>query len=241
MSEVILIIGPSGSGKSASIRTLDPKETILVSALGKSLPFRNAKKNYTTWNKETNPDGNVIITSNSKTLLGWLEHISKNMPHVKNIVIDDNTHFSSMEYIRRIKETTWDKFNDIASNMVNVVEKAKSLREDLTVFVLHHTKEVGDGILEEKQTKAMTLGKLVDEKMSSYEAFFTIVLSAHKKKTDSGIEYVFLTQDANSTTKTPMGMFDETEIPNDLALVKSVVTCYYNEEACVEVKVKNKQ
>jgi energy-coupling factor transporter ATP-binding protein EcfA2 len=232
MSEAILIIGPSGSGKSASMRTLNPKETVLISALGKSLPFKNSKKDYSIWNKESNPNGNVIHTSNSLNLLKWMDHVSKNMPHVKSLVIDDNTHFSSLEYIRRIKETSWEKFNDIAANMVAIVEKAKSLREDLVVFFLHHTREVGDGILEEKQTKAMTIGKLVDEKMSSYEAFFTVVLSSKKKKGDSKIEYVFLTQDADSTTKSPIGMFETEEIPNDLALVRERVVCYFDESQC---------
>lgn len=240
MAEVVMIMGPSGAGKSASIRTLDPKETIVISALGKSLPFKGSKKLYTIWNKETNPEGNMINTSNSQAILRWLDHINKNMLHVKSIILDDNTHNSSMEYIRRIKETTWDKFNDIASNMVGIVEKARSLRDDLMIFILHHTKETGDGILEERQTKAMTLGKLVDEKLSSYEAFFTTVLLATKKKADSGIEYVFLTKDANSTAKSPMGMFEEVEIPNDLQLVRDTVNCYHRDEDCVEKKVVNK-
>lgn len=226
---MILIMGPSGSGKSASIRTLNPKETVIINALGKSLPFKNSKKSYSVWNKETNPEGNMVNTSNSTAILKWMDHINRDLPDVKNIVLDDNTHNSSMEYIRRIRETTWDKFNDIASNMVGIVEKAKSLREDLTVFVLHHTKETGDGIIDEKQTKAMTLGKLVDEKMSSYEAFFTTVLLAKKKKVDNKIEYVFLTQDADSTAKTPMGMFEQAEIPNDLNLVKEAVKCFYED------------
>jgi hypothetical protein len=232
MSEAVLVIGPSGSGKSTSVRTLPPKETMVISALGKTLPFKGSKKDYSVWNKESNPEGNMINTSNSHVVMKWLDHISNKMPHIKNVVLDDNTHNSSMEYIRRIKETSWDKFNDIASNMVGIVEKAKSLRDDLTVFILHHTKEVGDGIIEEKQTKAMTLGKLVDEKMSSYEAFFNIVLLAKKKKVDNGIEYVFITQDADSTAKTPMGMFESAEIPNDLAAVKKAIDCYYEQENC---------
>lgn len=230
MAEVILVMGPSGSGKSTSIRTLNPKETFIINTLGKKLPFRGSNKLYTTWNKETNPDGNVIKTSNSLVTLKWLDFIDKSLPQIKNVVIEDNTHQSSMEYIRRIKDTGWEKFNDIASNMVSVVERAKGMREDLVVYVIHHTKEEGDGLIEDKRTKAMTLGKLVDEKMSSYEAFFTMVLLAKKKSTDNGIDYVFITQDANSTAKTPMGMFETTEIPNDLQAVRKAVECYYDEE-----------
>lgn len=232
MAEVVLIMGPSGSGKSTSIRTLNPSETFVINTLGKRLPFRGSNKLYTTWNKETNPDGNMVKTSNSHNTLKWLDFIDKNHPAIKNVVIEDNTHQSSMEYIRRIGEGGWNKFNDIAANMVSIVERAKNMRDDITVFILHHTKEDGDGILEDKLTKAMTLGKMIDEKMSSYEAFFTIVLLARKKKDESTINYVFLTQDANSTAKTPMGMFEDAEIPNDLAMVKSAITCYYDEQDC---------
>lgn len=232
MAEVALIMGPSGSGKSTSIRNLNPAETFIINSLGKNLPFKGSGKSYTVWDKEKNPKGNMIKSSNSNVAIKWLDHIDKNLLHVKNVILEDNTHQSSMEYIRRIRENGWEKFNDIASNMVNLVERAKNMRDDVTVYILHHTREEGDGVLEDKTTKAMTLGKLVDEKMSSYEAFFTIVLLAKKKKTEGGVEYVFLTNDANSTAKSPMGMFDEEEIPNDLALVAKSINCYYTEEGC---------
>lgn len=232
MAEVALIMGPSGSGKSTSIRNLNPEETFIINTLGKTLPFKGSSKSYTVWDKERNPKGNMIKNSNSSVVVKWLEHIDKNVPTIKNIIIEDNTHLSSMEYIRRIKENGWEKFNDIASNMVGIIDKAKSLRDDIIVYILHHVKEEGDGILEDKTTKAMTLGKLVEEKMSSYESFFTIVLLAQKKKTESGIEYGFLTNDANSTAKSPLGMFEETFIANDLSIVKEAIRCFYNDEDC---------
>jgi hypothetical protein len=233
MAEVVLVMGESGSGKSTSIRTLNPSETFIFNVLGKSLPFRGSNKNYTPYNKETNPTGNLVRVTNSKNLLKWLDYVNENLPNVKNIIIEDNTHLSSLEFIGRIKEMGWDKFNDIAYNMVSIVNKCKNLRDDLVVFVIHHIKETGDGILEDKSYKAMTLGKLVDEKMSSYESFFTIVLLARAKNLDNDeIEYVFLTQDAKSTAKSPMGMFNTKEIPNDLALVRHSIDCYLNDENC---------
>lgn len=228
MSRVALIMGPSGAGKSTAIRTLDPKETFIINTLGKDLPFKGSSKLYSLWHKENNPQGNMIKSSHTSTALTWLDFISKNMPHIKNVVIDDNTHQSSMEFKRRMKEGGWERFNDIAGNMIDIVEKSASLRGDLVVFILHHTTEEGDGVLEEKTTKAMTLGKLVDTKMSSYESFFTVVLLAKKRAKDEDIEYGFLTRDVNSTTKAPMGMFDETFIPNDLQLVREAIESYYD-------------
>lgn len=228
MSRAVLVLGESGAGKSTSIRTLDPKETFIINSLGKDLPFKGSGKMYTYYNKETNPTGNMVKTTSGAAVMQWLNFISQKMPHVKNVIIDDNTHQSSMEYIRRINETNWNRFNDIASNMTTIVEHSKNLRDDIIVFFMHHVTTEGDGIMEEKKTKAMTIGKLVDTKLSSYESFFTIVLLAKKVKDENGKpEYFFLTQDADSTTKSPMGMFEDEKIPNDLNLVRTSITNYY--------------
>jgi hypothetical protein len=173
----------------------------------------------------------MIKTTSAAAVIQWLNFISQKMPHIKNIIIDDNTHQSSMEYIRRIRETNWNRFNDIAENMTNIVEICKSLRNDLIVFIMHHVTTEGDGVLEDKKVKAMTIGKLVDTKMSSYESFFTVVLLAKKAKGDGEkVEHFFLTHDADSTTKAPMGMFEQDKIPNDLDLVRNSIISYYDSE-----------
>lgn len=230
MSRGVFIIGESGSGKSSAIRTLNPKETFVINALGKDLPFKGSAKNYTVWNKDKNPNGNLIVTSRCDVVLKWMEHIDKNMPEIKNIVIDDNTFVTSLELLRRSKETTWDKYTDIANNFVRMAELSKNLREDIVVYILHHTKEDGDGILEDKSYRAMSYGKLIDEKLCSQEAQFTIVLLAKKENTDNGLEYVFYTRDAHSTAKAPYGMFENDKIPNDLALVREAIECFYDEK-----------
>jgi hypothetical protein len=232
MSKVGLIIGESGAGKSTAIRTLNPKETFIINSLGKDLPFKGSGKSYTYYNKDTNPSGNMVKTTNATAVIQWLNFISQKMPHIKTIIIDDNTHQSSMEFIRRIKEKDWEKFNDIASNMTTIAELSKSLREDLVVFIMHHVQVEGDGILEDKKYKAMTIGKLVDNKLSGYESLFTIVFFARKEKNkESGeVEYFFLTRDADSTAKTPIDMFAESKIPNDLSLVRESIIKYYDEQ-----------
>lgn len=233
-----------GAGKSTSIgqireleiEGLDPKETFIISALGKELPWRGSAKQYTIYNKDSNPQGNTTITSDSRAVLVWLNHINKNMHHIRSVVLEDNTHNYSMEYMRRINEKSYEKFNDIANFMSKIALDIKTFRDDLTVFVMHHSRETGDGLLEAKQTNAMTIGKLVDEKLSGYESFFTVVLRAMKKVDKDGIKYVFLTEDADSTTKSPIGMFETPEIRNDLGFIRRTINCYYEEKDCIEEK-----
>jgi len=213
-----------------NIEGLDPKKTIIISALGKELPFRGSKRDYTIWHQEKNPNGNMIVTSSPKEVERWLKWVNTHRPEIENVVLDDNTHNFSMEYMRRIGEKTFDKFNDIGYYMSAIASGVKGFRDNLFIFFLHHTRETGDGLLESKQTSAMTIGKLVDEKLSGYESFFTVVLRATKTIEDEQIKYHFLTQDAYSTAKSPIGMFTETVIPNDLGLVKSCMEKYYSGE-----------
>ena len=76
----------------------------------------------------------------------------------------------------------------------------------------------------------MSYGKMLDEKLGSMEAHFTVVLRAAKESEGNEIKYVFYTKDANSTVKTPLGMFEDEKIPNDLKMVREAIDCYYNEE-----------
>ena len=230
MSRTVFIIGPSGSGKSSAGRTLNPEDTFIVNSLAKDLPWKGSAKQYTYWSKE-NPKGNMIKSSHAGVILKWLDFIDKNesMQHIKNIIIDDNTFITALELQRRRKETSWDKYTDIVQNFLDIADKSKSLRNDIVVYILHHTKVEGDGVIEDKKFSAMSYGKLIDEKLGSQEAQFTITLRAAKEKDGDNIKYVFYTKDADSTAKTPLGMFEESTIPNDLAFVRSAIECYYDE------------
>lgn len=231
MSRNGLIIAPSGAGKTSSVRTLDPTTTFIFNSLKKDLPWKGSAKQYKYLSKDKNGDfvGNMVATTDSRAIMKTLDYINNHMPHIKNIIIDDNTFITAMELQRR-KDESWDKFAIIVQNFLDLVEKSKNLRDDITVFFLHHTKVTGDGILEDKQVSAMSYGKMLDEKLGSMEAHFTVVLRAAKESEGNAINYVFYTKDANSTVKTPLGMFEDEKIPNDLRMVREAIDCYYNEE-----------
>lgn len=236
MSRSVFYIGPSGAGKSSAARTLNPKTTFYFNCLGKDLPWRGSAKQYVPWNQETK-EGNMVNTSNSQVIVKWLDYIDKNLPHIKDIVIDDNTFLTILELQRR-KAEGWEKYDAVVQNFLDISAKSKSLRDDIVVHILHHTQLEGDGILEDKRYKAISFGKFTDEKLGGQEAQFTIVLRAAKEKQDNKIEYVFYTRDANSTAKTPFEMFADERIPNDMALVRHTMNCYYGD--CEDKPSKSK-
>lgn len=87
-AETILILGESGNGKSTSLRNLNPKETFIISTTSKPLPWKGWKKQYTRWDKDSNPTGNWYQTSRSNNIITLMKYVSKQRPEIKTIVID---------------------------------------------------------------------------------------------------------------------------------------------------------
>jgi hypothetical protein len=101
----------------------------------------------------------------------------------------------------------------------------KDMREDITIFFLTHSEETVDGTGNRK-VKAKTIGKMIDNTLT-LEGLFSIVLFGRVKKTDDGLEYGFDTQNnGENTCKSPMDMFEESFIDNDLQLVKNCIAEY---------------
>lgn len=218
MANLVLIIGESGTGKSTSIRTLDPKSTFLIQALNKPLPWKGSQAGYSAIAKD-NPDGNLLQSDNSAKILKTLDHISEKMTTITDVVIDDFQYIMANEYMRRAKEKGWEKFTDIGQNTWNLIYLGGQLaRPDLNIFFLSHsqTDDVGN-------TRCKTIGKMIDEKIS-LEGMFTIVLNTLV----SDGNYLFSTQNnGRNTTKSPMGMFENPEIDNDLNAVSQKIREYY--------------
>ena len=227
MGNKILIIGDSGSGKSTSTRTLDNKETFYINVIGKPLPFRGWKKNYTRY--EPTKGGNLLVSHDSEQVCNAIKHINGKMPHIKNIVVDDSQYVMSYEFMERSQEKGFDKFTEIGKHMFDVLTAPDITREDLTTVFLSHSEDVSaNGFV---KTKMKTIGKMLDDKIT-VEGLFSIVLIAYAyKKQDKSMEYCFVTQSNGSTTaKSPMGMFAEITIPNDLNYVLTEMHKYYEGE-----------
>lgn len=226
MAQSVLIIADSGTGKSTSMRNLDPKETFIINIANKPLPFKGWKKNYTNISKD-NPKGNMTSASSAAGIVKAIQHVNDKMPHVTNLIIDDWQYMSSFEYFDRASEKGYDKFTQIAASLAQVAKMPKDLREDLYVFFLTHSEESTD-VNGHRKVKAKTIGKMIDNTLT-LEGLFSIVLFGRVKKTEDSLEYGFDTQNnGENTCKSPMGMFEDSFIPNDLQHVKDCISKYEN-------------
>ena len=227
MAASVLVIAESGSGKSTAIRTLDPSETVIINIANKPLPFKGWRKKYKLLDK-ANPDGNLLNVSSGPGVFKAMQHVSEKMSHVKHLVIDDWQYMSSFEYFDKANEKGYDKFTQIAANLAQVAKLPKDLREDLTVFFLTHAEESTD-INGNRKVKAKTVGKMIDNALT-LEGLFSIVLFGKIRKEDDGtLTYGFETQNnGENTCKSPMEMFKESFIPNDLQYVKDAIEAYDN-------------
>lgn len=225
MANKALIFGRSKAGKSTSLETLDPKTTFIINVGDKPLPFRGWEKLYTPFNSK-DKTGNIVSVSETPLILKVMDIVDKELPHIKTLIMEDYQYQSGFEFMNRISQKGFEKFNDIANNIyLTASKKPKEMRKDLIIFYLNHEDDVSDesGII---RIKAKTCGKLIDN-LISFEGLFTTVLRANTRKTKEGIQYYFETQtDGITTAGTPKGMFESSEIPNNLELVREAILSY---------------
>ena len=195
----VLILGESGSGKSASLRNFEPEEISIFNVAGKPLPFRKKLPQAT--------------VSDYASIMSGMAKSAKN-----SFAIDDSQYLLCFEMFERAKETSYSKFTDFALNFYNLIQFViKRLPENKIVYFLHHTETDANG-----RVKAKTIGKMLDEKLT-VEGLFSIVLLC---RTDGQRHYFETQSDGYTTAKSPMEMFDR-EIDNDLKLVDAKIREYF--------------
>lgn len=198
----VLILGESGSGKSTSLRNFKKDELVIYNVAGKPLPFRGG----TQLNHADNVSYNTIMQNMSKKKF-------------RCYVIDDSQYLLAFELFGRVAEKTYDKFTEMAVHFYDLIQFViRQMPPDCIVYFLHHTDDI-DG-----KVKAKTVGKMLNEKLT-VEGLFSIVLMA--KNLDG--RYIFRTHsDGRDTVKTPMDMFEQDEIDNDLKAVDAAIREYYS-------------
>lgn len=225
-AETIAIVGESGTGKSTSLRNLNPEETFIISTTGKPLPFRAWKKKYIPIKIEgKNVSGNYYVSSKWDQILKILQIIDKMMPNIKQVIIDDFQYVLSYEFVDRATEVGYTKFSELAQHAMEILRYSEKMREDCKMIFLTHSENVGDNVNPKFVIK--TVGKLLSEKVT-LEGLFTYIFFTKVSEGDSGrMEYKLITN-SNGTcvAKTSLGMFDELEIDNDLSEIIKVIDAY---------------
>jgi len=213
MGSPVLILGKSGGGKSASLRNYPEDLYSLIEVDGKDLPFKSTKR--------------FVTTDSYQKIETLLKEAKSN-----SIVIDDSQYLMANEFMRRSKETGYQKFTDIGTSFFNLLNLIKSLPKEKIVYFLHH-----EDIDQYGNVTAKTIGKMLDNTVTM-EGKFTIVLRAMYRDFDK--DYVFSTKtNGHDTTKTPIGLFDDEFIDNDLYVVDQKIREYYGIAAKAKTEVKN--
>jgi hypothetical protein len=198
-----MVLGESGTGKSASLRNLDPAKTLLIQTISKPLPFRAVG-----WHP--------AVTDNWERIINGIYKAAELGKEI--VVVDDFQYLLANEFMRRAHEKGFDKFTEIGHHAWSVMMAASQAAPHVRVYLLSHTTTDDYG-----NTKAKTIGKLLDEKIT-VEGLFTIVLRT--VVSDQG--YHFATQNSGAdTVKTPIGLFDGDRIDNDLAAADAAICEYY--------------
>ncbi len=215
MAKVIGIMGESGSGKTTSMRNLDPSTTFYIDADKKGLSWKGWKDQYNKENK------NYLKTDDANTIKQMLRRLNTEEDFLKfNVcIIDTLNGIMVADEVARMKEKNYDKWVDMAQCVWGLLDGLYSLRDDLTVIIVCHsqTQKEDDGYT---FTRIKTSGKKLDK--LNVESKLTTVLHAVVKDG----KYVFETHADHSTAKTPLGAFEENEIPNDISAVLKALEDY---------------
>ena len=200
MGVPVLILGESGTGKSASMRNCSPDRFGVINVSKKPLPFKSSLKTYN--------------TDDYGKIMGALKAAK-----TPSIVIDDSQYLMVNAFMRRSKEKGYDKYNDMANDHWGLIQFVlNNLPDNNIVYFMSHIERDQMG-----NEKAKTVGRMIDQYIT-LEGMFTIVLKTHVQDG----HYTFLTHNSGfDTVKTPLGMFADEEIDNDLMKVDDTIRAYY--------------
>lgn len=197
----VLLMGASGTGKSTSLRNLPAEETAIINVTNKPMPFKN--KNGL----------KIVNCTNYEQMINAILKTDKRI-----IVVDDSSYMMTFENFEKATQKGYDKFTTMAINYYNLIETPKKCDGEKIIYFITHEEIDENGI-----THPKSIGKMLSQQLV-IEGLFSIVLRSMQKEN----QYVFQTHnDGTSVCKSPIDMFDDDFIPNDLAEVDKVIREYY--------------
>lgn len=159
MSNVICLAGLSNSGKSTSMKYLNPESTFILSCTNKQLQIPGFRKKYPKVSTKGGFTGNWYISNNYENIDKILKLVSVKRPEIKNIIIDDANYLLSAETFNKSLEKGYEKFSVLAKNYYDLIQKCMNLRDDLTVVFVTHIENYGTDL--DPQYRMWTTGKYI--------------------------------------------------------------------------------
>ena len=197
MGVIGMVKGATGSGKSTSLIGLPRGDVKVFGVTGKRLPFRTPLE--------------ITANASHRDIYAALR-----ANEFKCYVIDDSTYLMQFDNFRRAREKGYDKFVDMAVNFQTLLDAAAHTDDDTSVWFLHHPQFAEDG-----SSKPQTVGKMLDQQLC-VEGLFDVILECEIVEG----KHVFFTNE-HGLAKTPLGMFDEQMIKNDLYVVEKTLRAFW--------------
>jgi hypothetical protein len=226
LANIVIVAGDTGTGKSRSIKNLNPDETFIINVMNKPLSFEGSRAMYSKDKK------NIHHTDRYSEIIQIIKGILEKKPEIKNIIIDDLGYSMTTEFFERSKESGYTKFAEMGMHMQQILDTCKNIeRDDMNIALMFHEDDESSGGIKTKK-KLKLIGQMLDDKYSPL-GLVPVCLFTNVTFNDKGTaEYNFLTNRAMVDgviipAKSPEGMFELT-VPNDLKFIFDKMNNYFN-------------
>ena len=220
MSNVISLAGLSNSGKSTSLKYLNPEETFIVSCTNKQLQIPGFRKKYPKVAVEDGKlKGNWLVSNNYAQIEKIMKVVSKTRPEIKVICLDDCNYLLSNETFQNAMVKGYEKFTTLAKNYYDLIQTCQELRDDLTVVFISHIENVGTEI--DPEYRLWTTGKMLTNAIN-LDGLFSYIIYAERYIPDGSdeVSYRFKTRtDGNDTCRSVAGCFASKYIEPNMQIV----------------------
>jgi hypothetical protein len=231
MSNIIGLVGLSNSGKSTSLKYLNPEETFIISCTNKQLQIPGFRKKYPKISVDNGKlYGNWLVSNNYEQITKIMKVVSKTRPEIKVICLDDCNYLLSNETFQNALVKGYEKFSVMSKNYYDLIQTCQDLRDDLTVVFISHIENFGTDI--DPEYRMWTTGKMLTNQIN-LDGLFSYIIYAERYIDDNGdeVKYRFKTRtDGNDTCRSVAGCFEEKYIEPNMKLVIDTINKFEGAE-----------
>ena len=231
MSSLICLAGASNSGKSTSLKYLNPEETFIISCTNKQLQIPGFRKKYPKIEiKDKKLTGNWMVSNNYTNINKILDIVSKTRPEIKTVVIDDANYLLSNETFQNALVKGYEKFSVLAKNYYDLIQYCQGLRDDLLIVFISHIENAGTDL--EPDYKLWTTGKMLQSQIN-LDGLFSYIIYSERYIPDGEdeVHYRFRTRtNGNDTCRSVQGCFEDKYIEPNMQLVIDTINKFENGE-----------